>query len=81
MAMATLCVAAKITENLIRSGEWWFGIDDPVDLAQAFDLMGKGRAAGQRGQITEEAQLSLIKSGLQVLKEQSPDKAARAHGW
>lgn len=36
-------VAAQIVEDLLRSGERAFGIDDPFDIAERCQILGESR--------------------------------------
>ena len=65
-------VAAEVGEHLLGRAERRLGVDHPVDLAQAFELMGEGRTVDQPRQITEEAQAPGVESRLQLLQEQPP---------
>jgi hypothetical protein len=57
-------VAAQIVENLLRSGEWAFGIDDPFDIAEHRQIVSEGGRLVQAGEIVEEPQLTAVKRRL-----------------
>ena len=57
-------VAAQIVEDLLRSGEWAFGIDDPFDIAEHRQIVGEGGRLVQAGEIVEEPQLAAVERRL-----------------
>src|SRR5262249_48631802 len=68
-------VAAEIVEDLLRSGERAFGIDDPFDIAEPRQVAGESRRFVQAGESAEERELATVECRLQALQEQAPVEA------
>ena len=49
-------VAADVLQDLVRTGEGPFGIDDPVGLPRGLEMRGEGRPVGQGVEGTGEVQ-------------------------
>lgn len=64
-------VAAKVIENLSRTSERRFSIDHPFDLAVFAEEAGEGLGGGQRFEVAEEFELSLVEGLFEVEKELS----------
>ena len=71
-------VAGQVGQHLFGSAKWWFGVDDPIDLAQGSQPFAEGAGICQFGEVTEEPQLSCAMQGLQAFDEQ-PSEQPRQH--
>src|ERR1700761_6831985 len=62
-------IAAEIVEHLLRAAEGSLRIDNPLYLAQRSQMRGEDRRFGERRKISEEAECTGAKRGLQSLQE------------
>jgi len=62
-------VAAEIAKHLLGSGEWRFGVDDPVGLGQRVEPGSEAGGDGQRSERTGEAELTRGECRVQLLEE------------
>src|ERR1700723_870470 len=63
-------IAAEIVEHLLRAAEGSLRVDDPFYLTQRSQMGSEGRRFGERREVSEEAQRTGAKRGLQSLQEQ-----------
>jgi len=74
-------VAGQVSENLLRSCERAFRVDDPFTLAQRHEPVGEGIGVGQIDVIAEELQLSVTMQVLQFFEEAAPKEPGEySHG-
>ena len=74
-------VAAEILQDLFRSGERTFGIDDPIELARLSETAREGGGLAQASQIAREPERAGGKCGFKPLEEQAPVEAGEhPHG-
>src|ERR1700691_1039694 len=68
-------VARQISENLFRSCERAFGVDDPLALTQWHEPVGEGISVGQIEVLAEELELTVPMGVLQLFEEATPEEA------
>ena len=74
-------IAGQILESLLRSTEWRFGEDNPLDFLRAAAQSFKGGRIRQTGHLSVEAQLALLKGLLQISQKEIPEPASQyLHG-
>ena len=73
-------VAGEIGENLLRSCEGAFGIDDPFTLAQRHEPVGEGIGVGQIDVLAEELEQTIPMNVLQLFEEAAPEQT-REHPY
>jgi hypothetical protein len=67
-----MSVAAQIVEDLLRSGERTFGIDDPFNVTERRQIAGESCRLAQAGERAEELQPVAVERRLQAFQEQAP---------
>ena len=64
-----MSIACDIPENLLRSIEWSFGVDDPFGAAERREVASEGLPRSQRFQGGKELQVAGVEGLLQGLEE------------
>jgi len=67
-------IARQIGENRSRSGEGFFGVDNPLGLAQRIEVALESGAIGERCVVVEEAQIAGLVGGSQLFEEEPPEQ-------
>ena len=74
-------VAGEIGEHGTRSGKRPLGVDDPIDLAQAAEVVGESPRVGEWRMIAEEPQTTGGVGFGELVEEQSAEQPGQhAHG-
>src|SRR6266542_4419908 len=70
-------VAAEVIEDLRRTSERAFGIDDPFDVAVSAQEVAEGLGVGQGFKVAKELQFSLVEGLFEVEEELSTKHAGK----
>jgi hypothetical protein len=68
----TMSVAAQIVDDLLRSGERAFGIDNPFNVTERSRIAGESCRFAQAGECAEELPPVAVERRLQEFQEQAP---------
>lgn len=72
----SMCVAAKVEENMLRSAEGRFAVDDPIVSEQLPDEAGERLRLGERLELAVETDLAVGEGVLQSCDKLAPKDAA-----
>ena len=72
-------IATEVLEHGFGSGERWFDMDVPVEVAQGFEVSGEGLVIGELLMVSEEVEAKLVGvPDVQLIDQQCSETVARA---